>query len=245
MVRWDIIDLVTGAKRHVSCRELFRNFNIALTRYTKGVYYTGIKLFSSIPPTIRYLNHTSIRKITPTLSKDLPQMTVLNLLKQARERCIGAMKNCFFDVTLSVYIDCDSITVFQWSTETLQIDSYYVFQRVFYLCNDMWYVLGEVLWRIYAVCASCFTVIYSKQLDVCILIVSWLDFWYSITKKLNLVLAFQRSALFLVTRWTALPGTESVWRQRIWLSLGHVSVFTVCDYSLWKLQFHLKALHSV
>lgn len=123
MVRWYIIDLMLGAKRQVSCRELFRNFNITLTRYTKCVYYIGIKLFSSIPPTIRCLNHTSTKKniyhLTPTLYKDLPQMTIPNHLKHARESCNGSMKNCFFYVTLSIYIYCDSITVFEWSTETL------------------------------------------------------------------------------------------------------------------------------
>jgi hypothetical protein len=28
-----------------------------LTKYQKGVYYTGIKLFNNLPPTIKSLNH--------------------------------------------------------------------------------------------------------------------------------------------------------------------------------------------
>jgi hypothetical protein len=31
--------------------------NMKLTKYQKGVYYTGIKLFNNLPPTIKSLNH--------------------------------------------------------------------------------------------------------------------------------------------------------------------------------------------
>jgi hypothetical protein len=31
--------------------------NTNLTKYQKGVYYIGIKLFNNVPPTIRSLNH--------------------------------------------------------------------------------------------------------------------------------------------------------------------------------------------
>jgi len=46
-------------------------------------------------------------------------MKIPNHLKHARECCNGSMKNCFFNVTLSIYIYCDSITVFQLGIETL------------------------------------------------------------------------------------------------------------------------------
>jgi hypothetical protein len=37
-----------------------------LTKYKKGVYYTGIKLFNSLPPTIKSLNH-DIKVFKPAL----------------------------------------------------------------------------------------------------------------------------------------------------------------------------------
>jgi hypothetical protein len=36
--------------------------NTNLSRYQKGVYYTAIKLFNSLPPTIKSLNH-DIKKV--------------------------------------------------------------------------------------------------------------------------------------------------------------------------------------
>jgi hypothetical protein len=35
---------MAGAERKAYCRELFRNFDIYLSKCKKGVYYTGIKL---------------------------------------------------------------------------------------------------------------------------------------------------------------------------------------------------------
>lgn len=115
MVRGDIIDLTTGGKRQVSCRELFRNFNITLTRYTKGVYYTGIKLFSSIPQTIRCLNHTSTKRYLSSHSYSVQGFTT-NDNSKSFETCKRMLQwfheELFFNVTLSIYIYFDSITVF-------------------------------------------------------------------------------------------------------------------------------------
>jgi hypothetical protein len=106
-----IIRIMAGTKRRVSCRELFKKFNILplaskfllsllsfvvdniekfqtnsdihnistiyrynlhvpntnLSKYQKGVYYTRIKLFNNLPPTIKSLNH-NIKKFKPALS---------------------------------------------------------------------------------------------------------------------------------------------------------------------------------
>jgi hypothetical protein len=40
--------------------------NMNLTKYRKGVYYTGIKLFNNLPSTIRSLNHDT-RVFKPAL----------------------------------------------------------------------------------------------------------------------------------------------------------------------------------
>jgi hypothetical protein len=40
--------------------------NIYITKYQKGVYYTGIKLFNNLPTTIKSLNH-DIKKFKPAL----------------------------------------------------------------------------------------------------------------------------------------------------------------------------------
>jgi hypothetical protein len=40
--------------------------NTNLTKYQKGVYYTGIKLFNNLPPTIKSLNH-DIKVFKPAL----------------------------------------------------------------------------------------------------------------------------------------------------------------------------------
>jgi hypothetical protein len=40
--------------------------NMNLTCYQKGVYYTGIKLFNNLPPTIKNLNH-DIKVFKPAL----------------------------------------------------------------------------------------------------------------------------------------------------------------------------------
>jgi hypothetical protein len=40
--------------------------NMNLTKYQKGVYYTGIKLFNNLPPTITSLNH-DMKVIEPAL----------------------------------------------------------------------------------------------------------------------------------------------------------------------------------
>jgi hypothetical protein len=40
--------------------------NTNLTKYQNGVYYTGIKLFSNLPPTIKSLNH-DIKVFKPAL----------------------------------------------------------------------------------------------------------------------------------------------------------------------------------
>jgi hypothetical protein len=40
--------------------------NTNLTKYQKGVYYTGIKLFNNLPPTIKSLNH-DIKVLKPAL----------------------------------------------------------------------------------------------------------------------------------------------------------------------------------
>jgi hypothetical protein len=42
--------------------------NTNLTKYQKGVYYTGIKLFNNLPPTIKSLNH--VIKVFKPASKD-------------------------------------------------------------------------------------------------------------------------------------------------------------------------------
>jgi hypothetical protein len=41
-----------------------------LSKYQKGVYYSGIKLFNNLPPTIKSLNH-DIKKIKPALKEHL------------------------------------------------------------------------------------------------------------------------------------------------------------------------------
>jgi hypothetical protein len=41
--------------------------NTNLSKYQKGVYYSGIKLFSNLPCTIKSMNH-DIKKIKPALS---------------------------------------------------------------------------------------------------------------------------------------------------------------------------------
>jgi hypothetical protein len=40
--------------------------NMNLTKYQKGVYYTGIKLFNNLPPKIKSLNH-DIKVFKPAL----------------------------------------------------------------------------------------------------------------------------------------------------------------------------------
>jgi hypothetical protein len=40
--------------------------NTNLTKYQKGVYYTGTKLFNNLPPTIKSLNH-DIKVFKPAL----------------------------------------------------------------------------------------------------------------------------------------------------------------------------------
>jgi hypothetical protein len=101
IIRKKIIRIMAGANRRVSCRELFKKFNILplvsefllsilsffvdntdkfqtnsdihnintrhkhdlhqpsanLTSYQKGAYYAVIKLFNSIPDSIKSLNH--------------------------------------------------------------------------------------------------------------------------------------------------------------------------------------------
>jgi hypothetical protein len=44
--------------------------NINISKYQKGVYYSGIKLFNNIPPTIKSLNH-DIKKFKPALKEHL------------------------------------------------------------------------------------------------------------------------------------------------------------------------------
>jgi hypothetical protein len=44
--------------------------NTNLSKYQKGVYYSGIKLFSNLPPTIRSLNH-NVQKFKPALKEYL------------------------------------------------------------------------------------------------------------------------------------------------------------------------------
>lgn len=104
--------VMSGAKRKVCCRELLRKVNILplprefLTlhyvlwtwiihvlsnKYQKGVYYSGIELFSSISSTISRLNHDikvfnlalSIYYLSHfTLYMNLPQIKVLNCFKK-------------------------------------------------------------------------------------------------------------------------------------------------------------------
>jgi hypothetical protein len=44
--------------------------NTNLSKYQKGVYYSGIKLFNNLPPTIKSLNH-DIKKFKPALKEYL------------------------------------------------------------------------------------------------------------------------------------------------------------------------------
>jgi hypothetical protein len=44
--------------------------NTNLSKYKKGVYYSGIKLFNNLPPTIKSLNQ-DIKKIKPALKEYL------------------------------------------------------------------------------------------------------------------------------------------------------------------------------
>jgi hypothetical protein len=44
--------------------------NTNLSKYQKGVYYTGIKLFNNLPPTIKSRNH-NIKKFKPALKEYL------------------------------------------------------------------------------------------------------------------------------------------------------------------------------
>jgi hypothetical protein len=42
--------------------------NTNLSKYQKGVYYSGIKLFNNLPPNIKSLNH-DIKKLKPSLKE--------------------------------------------------------------------------------------------------------------------------------------------------------------------------------
>jgi hypothetical protein len=44
--------------------------NTNLTKYPKGVYYTAIKLFNNLPPTIKSLNY-DMKVFKPALKDDL------------------------------------------------------------------------------------------------------------------------------------------------------------------------------
>jgi hypothetical protein len=44
--------------------------NTNLSKYQKGIYYSGIKLFSNLPPTIKSLNH-DIKKFNTALEEYL------------------------------------------------------------------------------------------------------------------------------------------------------------------------------
>jgi hypothetical protein len=50
------------------CKYDLRMPNMNLIKYQKGVYYTGIKLFNNLPPTIKSLNHNI--KVFKPASKD-------------------------------------------------------------------------------------------------------------------------------------------------------------------------------
>jgi hypothetical protein len=74
--------------------------NTNLSKYKKGVYYSGIKLFNNLPPTIKSLNH-DIKKVLASTERVSP-ISLLLLCRRIylNQKFLAIINTCFAIVVM-------------------------------------------------------------------------------------------------------------------------------------------------
>jgi hypothetical protein len=146
-----------------------------------------------------YQHFKNIYHLTPTLYKDLLLIKILNHLKHAEEVAVIPRRIVFWCNNVGRYLLC----LLLYFTGVLKhckstVITYFKGCFICVMTCDM--SLTKFYVGFMQLNAFCLTIIYSKQLDVCILISQYLDFWYSSTKSIQKFSTFLSHQMYCITR---------------------------------------------